>query len=174
MPNWCLNYLDVAVPTADAEHARRRFLRPVDGGDSLTFAIVVPEPDPLPDGDGWYWWRVNNWGTKWDAYGDAHHVEQDEIDGWTWIHVRFDTAWAPPMGWLDALTADLPQAVITLTYDEPGMDFGGYVVLHDGVEVALYDGRSWLQAFDAGDAVLPDHYETAIKAAEAAVKELRR
>jgi hypothetical protein len=43
-------------------------------------------------------WCRENWGTKWNAYGQ---VKTDRTDDG--LHLIFETAWRPPYGWLCAL-----------------------------------------------------------------------
>jgi len=65
-----------------------------------------------------FWWRVNNWGTKWDAA--IHQV--DWIDDLTCVMI-FDTAWSPPLGIYDAMKEQ--GWVVFASYYEPGMCFVG-------------------------------------------------
>jgi hypothetical protein len=44
-------------------------------------------------------WNRENWGTKWNAYGDDPHIER----GRDTLTLRFQTAWSPPYPWLAAL-----------------------------------------------------------------------
>ena len=52
----------------------------------------------------WYDWRVNNWGTKWNAYGyeEDHQYENDNI-------LRFQTAWSAPEPILEKLSKMYPD-----------------------------------------------------------------
>ena len=70
----------------------------------------------------WYDWAVKNWGTKWDLNADSVHVVlEDEL-----IYT-FNTAWGPPVGIYHALVAKYPDAHISWFYNEPGMEFAGYL-----------------------------------------------
>ena len=80
---------------------------------------------------GWYSWSCNNWGTKWDAY--AQSVNWNEEDT---LEIEFDTAWSPPIPWLEAVAAKYPHLDITMRYEEEGMGFMGKAVSHDG---AIHD-----------------------------------
>lgn len=46
----------------------------------------------------WYEWSCDNWGTKWDAYGDQE-VNENKYR----INLHFDTAWGPPIPVAEAL-----------------------------------------------------------------------
>ena len=92
---------------------------------------IQPEPDSMfppqfPDGttdDRWYSWRLANWGTKWDAY----EVEIDDSEMHNGFEVTFDTAWSPPEEICASLRSDYPDLHISWFYDEPGMEFAGYL-----------------------------------------------
>ena len=70
---------------------------------------------------GWYGWRLDNWGTKWDIY-DAHC---DRIDANT-LQLYFNTAWSPPMPIYDKLV-DMGFEVTARYLDEGWGYIGEYV-----------------------------------------------
>lgn len=72
--------------------------------------------------DRWYDWRNQNWGTKWDCY----EVQIDEELPYG-FEVTFDTAWAPPEEICEAIREKYPDISIQWHYDEPGMEFCGYL-----------------------------------------------
>ena len=61
---------------------------------------LIPEPrdDENEPTSGWYDWRLDNWGTKWDVY-EAHCTR---IDANT-LDLNFYTAWSPPIPIYDKL-----------------------------------------------------------------------
>ena len=141
MPNWCFNNLHVSGPSADLQ----RFLKTVQGEDSagnslpLDFNQIVPQTPEvlaslehkaraagnLPD---WYEWRCNNWGTKWNLDNDT------ELDaGDDWAIFRFDTAWSPPIPFVERASEMFPTLEFQLEYNEPGNNIGGMVRYRDGV-----------------------------------------
>ncbi len=83
---------------------------------------------PLPEGEDWYSWQINNWGTKWDVGADMG-TDKEERYGLKATRVdnevccSFDSAWSPPVGLYDELV-DLGYDV-KATYWEPGMAFCG-------------------------------------------------
>lgn len=122
MPNWCNN--SVTLTAASKEEANELFqhLEKQDEDDWSFFGFFHPEPeyeanegDAMPD---WFWWRVNNWGTKWDAA--IHQV--DWIDDLTCV-MSFDTAWSPPLGIYEAMKEQ--GWLVLASYYEPGMCFVG-------------------------------------------------
>ena len=72
--------------------------------------------------DRWYDWRLQNWDTKWDAYDVV--VTDDDPDQ---FEVEFNTAWSPPEAICHALRDQYPELNVSWFYDEPGMEFAGYL-----------------------------------------------
>ena len=72
--------------------------------------------------DRWYDWRLANWDTKWDAY-DVE-VTDDAPDQ---LEVEFNTAWSPPEAICSAIREQYPDLSVSWFYDEPGMEFAGYL-----------------------------------------------
>jgi Ferredoxin-like domain in Api92-like protein len=95
-------------------------------------------------------WRIANWGTKWDACFyepcslrgiDTTEVEAIvpengpeivEAGGQATAVYRFETAWTPPIEWLRKAGCDHPRLTFTLTFEEPGMAFGGRFTFANG------------------------------------------
>ena len=70
--------------------------------------------------DNWYDWNCKNWGTKWDAC--EPNICHNDID---YFAVSFETAWNPPINWIDNIMQDFPDLCFTLEYEEPCMGYGG-------------------------------------------------
>jgi hypothetical protein len=128
MPNWCENHLTVIhadatqlVRVQDA-YARRELFQefvPCNVDEYIAYS-----------------WRVENWGTKWDVGGEAGDF--DMVDNQ--LIVRFDTAWAPPLGFYEKLT-ELGFDVNAYYY-EPGMEFCGRWTSEHGNDEYSIDGNS--------------------------------
>ena len=73
--------------------------------------------------DRWYNWRVQNWGTKWDAYT----MEMDDTDMPHGFEVNFETAWSPPEEICNAIREQYDDLSISWFYDEPGCEIAGYL-----------------------------------------------
>ena len=73
--------------------------------------------------DRWYSWRLQNWGTKWDAY----QVEIDDSEMHYGFEVTFDTAWSPPEEICHAIKEQFDDLSVSWFYDEPGCEFAGYL-----------------------------------------------
>lgn len=160
MPNWCENKLTVAGEQKNieaffdastglpADYPLTEFEkklypdyeRPTE--KRFCFNALVPVPGEVLeigfDGHGvlgadderidGYNWQIRNWGTKWDIYNDA--AEPEFMNGEAVLY--FDTAWAPPEGWLETVAPMFPDLFFCLEYNEPGMCFAGRVEYTDG------------------------------------------
>ena len=69
---------------------------------------------------GWYEWRLDNWGTKWDIY----ETHCNRIDANT-LSMTFYTAWSPPIPVFDKLV-DMGFEVNARYLDEGWMYIGEY------------------------------------------------
>jgi hypothetical protein len=59
--------------------------------------------------DNWYDWRIENWGTKWDAY-HCDTIEEGDTE------TVFTTAWSTPVEIFIKLSKMHPNAVITVEH----------------------------------------------------------
>ena len=140
MPNWCWNHLEVHGD----EIQLREFVEKSENcpeGSEFTFNGTHPMPEDLNITKGtqtqdekeqamlnkaryghtdWYDWRCEEWGTKWDAC--EANIDHNDID---YFAVSFETAWNPPIAWIENIIQDFPDLCFTLEYEEPGMCFGG-------------------------------------------------
>ena len=111
-----------------------------ENGD-LDFHSFIPYPDKfkIPDDEYWgrfergesteglkdgynnggYEWKINNWGTKWNA----RHLELEEKPR-SLIYV-FDTAWSPPLPIIFKMSQMFDGLFFILDYREDGMCFKG-------------------------------------------------
>jgi len=137
MPNWCQNILTVSGPVEAVD----KFIEVVKTDDSpLSLSTLYPLPDDVKRGevlthngvsiptmsDEEYRWHVKHWGTKWDVCDVISH--ESVSDGTKTVTYRFDSAWSPPVEWMEHVVMnnnDLMDGLsFTLAYCEAG---GGYV-----------------------------------------------
>ena len=137
MPNWCENRVEIYGEPEEIAAIKEL----VTSNDSdFDFNKILPMPKALEDTtkgsnhvpseelkekygfDNWYDWRIHNWGTKWNV--DDVEVGDNDND---YISFSFDTAWGPPEGIYHAIKEQFPNLSITWFYDEPGMQFAGYL-----------------------------------------------
>ena len=145
MPNWCENTLWIS---GDASKVKE-FVEKAKGEDTdLSLNNFVPTPEELLTGPApnlkrddetdeehkarmqtlkdrygytdWFDWRIAHWGTKWDVQAEVNYEEGDCSAVFT-----FDSAWSPPIEWLEAVSRLYPELHFSLKYDEPGMTFMG-------------------------------------------------
>ena len=145
MPNWCGNTLSVSGNKDYIKRFREQGVLKNDDVDTqLSLAKFVPEPnyeevevkptfpsitgnnDPVKPGQSWWDWRVQNWGTKWDI--DAYVNEESDEH----IHYYFDSAWSPPVEWLEKTSKLFPDLRFKLVYREDGCAFMGMIEYEDG------------------------------------------
>ena len=120
-PNWA------EVPLAESDVKEYSFSNargevgelPVYKDKGFGRGLYFPSTDV--NDDRWYNWRVANWGTKWDCYDLS--IDEDEQE----LNLQFNTAWSPPEEICHALKEKFEDADIQWFYDEPGMEFAGYL-----------------------------------------------
>lgn len=129
MPNWCNNSLQLTAASKEEANELAEFLNTYQDSDTpegqpekTFFGFFVPEEW---NQDDWYWSRVNNWGTKWDA----NMYDVSWVDDYT-VVLGFDTAWSPPIHVYEAMSEQ--GWGVSATYFEPGMAFVGSWI--DGVD----------------------------------------
>jgi hypothetical protein len=124
MPNWCENRVSISAEADQIKEIKELF------SQDNPFGKILPQPseEDLPQGNdflpGWYSWRVNNWGTKWDIEAADVSFTEDEDE---YLQMFFMTAWAPPNGICEKLREMYEDASITWFYDEPGIQDAGYI-----------------------------------------------
>jgi hypothetical protein len=107
--------------------------RGYDGGirlGVLGFSQVLNgNAEPPKELDG-YHWCIFNWDTKWDVYGKVAVSGLDLLDDLdpedeVEVVYDFDTAWSPPLKWLEKVAKDFPELEFSIMYYEPGCGFAG-------------------------------------------------
>jgi len=137
MPNWCENSIkishnDVAMMNKVCDAINK-------GKLCETFS---PMPEHLLSGEGWYEWRIENWGIKWDICEGYHFaVSNDGLSG----EGSFMTPWVPPIQILQKLESMGYE--VECAYLEGGMGFCGvYASGQDyyiGDIYTLFDNEDW-------------------------------
>ncbi len=128
MPNWCRNSMTAHGPL-DVLAKFREMAQSLDydkekgTGTCLDFSRLVPEDyndpnyqnakDSLCETDeeypnfNWYNWRLDHWGTKWNArYVD---LEDEYFEDLGDLDYYFETAWNPPIPFFKALCKKFPE-----------------------------------------------------------------
>ena len=119
MPNWCSNQATIHGTKDQILELAGAYDR---GGVCEHF---LPTPEGIEDKAEY---RRKNWGMKWD-FGKTAYTPDEECDwqvdeeGCGLVHLRFDTAGNPPIGWYEALNA--LDMTVEAYYFEPGVSFCG-------------------------------------------------
>lgn len=172
MPNWCSNTLTVYGPKAVVD----KFIEDNKGSDDhedtkglpLSLDRALPTPrneDGTLIGEGmdirsaevlegyWYNWRTKNWGTKWDLSNETHFEQEDLGEGQSRAVYYFDSAWSPPVEWLEVVAPRYPELSMKIEYREEGVGFEGYLGFYHGREVErderdLYGAHSGVESYE--------------------------
>jgi len=119
MPNYCNNQLTLASGEDLLSVLNPYLIEATSNGYteySLDFQKIIPMDEELLKGEDWYDWRVENWGTKWDAGEGRFNDDQTSFS--------FETAWSPPLPIIKKL-AEITGQTFVLGYIEEGMFFCG-------------------------------------------------
>jgi hypothetical protein len=101
--------------------------------NGLSFNKIKPTPPELLEGNGWYDWRLENWGTKWDlSEQEQREVADQLISESADFQAIFMTANSPPIEAIAALSEMFPHDQFTLDYFESGCWFAGTAVISQG------------------------------------------
>ena len=119
MPNWCSNSLKITAKNDTQRKLLDELEKQFDSSDkAVIFDMIKPTPLDLLDGNGWYDWRIKNWGTKWDATILSATRKKDTVT------MYFETAWAPPLEIYKVLEEE--GFKVEATYVEQGMQYAGH------------------------------------------------
>ena len=142
MPNWCGNKLIISGsesqitslfkkikedgllqtfrPMPDAETLKKwNEERPFTTTELQLALVFEKDPNKGMEGEEWYPWRLQYWGTKWEE-----NNLYLELDG-TCIEAVFDSAWAPPIAAYQHFLEQNQGFEIEAYYMEPGCMFAG-------------------------------------------------
>ena len=107
--------------------------------------------------DSWYNWNIRNWGVKWDvavAEDDKHpdtYMEGPVVNGDNKVvYYNFETAWGTPFPALEKLSAQYPNLLFTLSYEEE-TGWGGEMEFLRGVIISQSQYDSKCRDCDAED-----------------------
>ena len=120
MPNYCNS---VVTLSGEGLGAFRKSLN----GEKFSFQQLVPRSEE--DEKNWYWWSVENWGSKWDV---IEYILQDNGDS---IVIDMETAWSPPLPWARRVSQLIPDLKIVIEYREPGVRFSGTYTALNGEDL---------------------------------------
>jgi hypothetical protein len=106
----------------------------------------------------WYNFNIREWGTKWDVavsvndkYPDTNMEDTANGDNHV-VHYNFNTAWSRPMGALTKLSAQYPDLLFTLSYEEE-TGWGGELEILRGVVISESEYDNMCRECDGTDCV---------------------
>jgi hypothetical protein len=95
----------------------------------LSFETVAPTPPGLLK-EGWYEWRIENWGTKWDAeFEDVAEPLRIRRTRATYVFV---TEFGPPVAWIERASGAYPALTFRLDYAAVDGSFSGVKEVRGG------------------------------------------
>ncbi len=139
----------------------------IDAG--ITEETYLSQPDhslPLQEamqfkGNHWYDFNVREWGTKWDVavssedkHPDTYFEETANGDNHV-VYYNFNTAWSRPMPALQKLSAQYPDLLFTLTYEEE-TGWGGELEILRGVVISESEYDNKCRECDETDCLIYD------------------
>ena len=127
MPNHICNIVKIKGYSEEVKKFMESIADATDYG-TIDFNKIIPEPE-YKNSNNWYDWRIQNWGTKWNAYEQKKTEKPNEL--------YFLTAWSTPRKIYEALTKNFP--ILTIEVDYADEDTGcncGKMVFEDGKMVA--------------------------------------
>jgi hypothetical protein len=151
MPNWNDNIVKIEGDDYEISRLLETAIgnERTDNGCGMPFSMNNFFPTPLKDDgeiiDGWYNWRLNNWGCKWDI--DRVHMDRCNNE----VELEYQTPWGPNDTFWNKIAEQFPKLKISLSYYEGGMMFGGQM---QWVEGELHNAKEHtVGADDVGEVV---------------------
>ncbi len=120
MANTCVNYISITGDKELLQLFADDYLVKEDNGDySLDFNVISPIPESLDCDE--YFWKINNWGNKWDGTSGYVEIEDEEI------YIDVETAWSPCDKIVMKLISLCPGLNFEHEYYEPSEGFIGWI-----------------------------------------------
>ena len=121
MANICSNYITIQGHPELIKIIAKDYIGYNEETDVVAFSfnLLAPIPDEYLDND--YYWRIENWGNKWDGSDAYIDLSDDQI------HMTVETAWGPCDKWTFKLIELCPALNIEHEYQESGEGFIGWI-----------------------------------------------
>lgn len=153
MPNWCANTLEISTIHEETIAEFKEQARAYGTDLSLQNFLPIPQrllntPHCMPPVDPkerkgldhvWasnvseygsadaYEWKIKRWGTKWDVHAKLVESRQH------YLKYEFDSAWSPPLAWLQHVSVCFVDAFFFLSFSGPDMPHPANAVAVAGV-----------------------------------------
>ena len=156
MANICCNYIIITGNPEIIDIIAQDYIGYNKEKDSVefNFGIMSPIPDDIQDD---YYWRIENWGNKWDGSDCYIDICDDQI------HLSIDTAWNPCDKWTYKLIELCPGVNIYHEFYEPGEGYIGWISHDENEEPDEYEDVCYNYSHEAYDywlTVFEKEYET--------------
>lgn len=160
MPNWVFNTISVSGSYKNVLEVKQVMSQPipvmkmkpgsaweaVQGAwdmaevDFSFWNVVAPPVNKWVEyftGENWYNWNIANWGCKWDAKADyetGNALEGEYLNEEyprNELVYRIETAWSPPIAFIEKMAERFPMCQIELAYEEE-QGWGGELIYDAG------------------------------------------
>jgi hypothetical protein len=126
MPNWCYNSLYVKGDTKELskfiDKGKEYNENDIDMKSDLSMKNFLPIKGKWNSDSA-----CDAWGTKWDIQANLHYEEDDGLACYD-----FDSAWSPPITFINRVSKLFKKLSFLLNYNEPGMNFSGSYQVQNG------------------------------------------
>lgn len=115
MPNWCDNDM-----TFETKKDFEKFKKVASSEECIfDFEKILPTPEDKLEGDGWFDWRCEMWGTKWSLDPKDIFINEEKL------YICFPTAWSPAIAMYKEIIRQDPTIRFSIDYEEENMGFWG-------------------------------------------------
>lgn len=125
MPNYCNNRITFSVEYEMHRHLLDELEQEIKTKNQF-LNVIRPMPEEYNEGEKWYDWRCENWGTKWDMDYDVTRLDDALI-------INGTSAWSPPEDALKYYQENNPNISINCLYFEEGVGFCGQTIYEPGI-----------------------------------------
>lgn len=130
MPNWCSNYITINGDSKTISIITEACQR-CEGTENRVFQSLIDIPSHMTSEDydkDWYDTNVSWFGTKWDIEYSPDIFTFDKTE----ITLICETAWSPPIAFLENLVKQYKGIEAYIFYSEPGVGFAGETKIYRG------------------------------------------
>ena len=122
MPNYCSNSITITGEEAQLAQLAEQ----LRSDETTIMERLLPTPKSVMEGQGWYQWCLDNWGTKWDMVELTSEYDLD------YIELSYETAWTPNIPFWELISARFPELTMVHHYREDGIGFAGVAKYQGG------------------------------------------
>lgn len=131
MPNWCSNFIRINGDSKTISIITEACKRCEGKSDEYIFQNLIDKPHHMTEEQyqkDWYDTNLEWFGTKWDVSYEECEFDFSENE----INLNPQTAWSPPIKFLENLVRQYDGIEAYIFYSEPGCDFSGETKIWKG------------------------------------------